>query len=118
MGKLKILVLLVSISLLLFGFLATSGCLEELPNDEEATTGTIEVKYTARPGEEREVVIYLENEGDPERLGQIQSDNWVTFEDIEPGNYKIFAENLDGLLLDSRGIAVYRGQTTRVELSW
>ncbi len=118
MKKLKFIALLLTISLILVGILATTGCLEEPPNDEEATTGAIEVKYSARPGDERDVVIYLENDGDPERLGQIRSDRWVTFEDIEPGQYKIFAENLDGLLLDSRGITVYRGQTTKVELSW
>ncbi len=117
MKRLKLITLVLSTVLLLGMVVVTSGCLEELP-DRDATTGNIEVKYSARPGEERDVVIFLENDGDPERLGQIPSDEWVTFEDIEPGQYKIFVENLDGLLLDSRGITVYRGQTTRVELGW
>jgi len=116
MKRFKLLTLLLSTVLLLGMVVVTSGCLDELP-DRDATTGTIEVKYSARPGEERDVVIYLEND-ETKRLGQIPSNEWVTFEDIEPGYYKIFAENLDGLLLDSRGINVYRGQNTRVELGW
>lgn len=118
MGRLKLLTLLVSATFLLGVVVGTTGCLEEFPDDEEPTTGTIEVMYNARPGEERDVVIYLENESGQERLGQIPSDEWRTFQDIEPGEYKIFAENLDGLLLDSRGITVNRGKTTKVELGW
>jgi len=118
MNRLKILTLLISTALLLGMGVATTGCLEEFPDGEEQTTGTIEVIYRSGPNGEDEVVIYLENEGDPERLGRIPSDEWRTFEDIEPGNYKIFARNLDGLLLDSRGVDVREGRTETVELGW
>ncbi len=118
MKGLKLLTLLVSTALLLGMGVATTGCLEEFPDGDEASTGTIEVIYHSGPNGEDEVVIYLENDGDPERLERIPSDVWRTFEDIEPGHYTIFAENLDGLLLDSRGITVYRGKTTSVEFSW
>ncbi|MEF8832483.1 MAG: hypothetical protein V5A66_03070 [Candidatus Thermoplasmatota archaeon] len=118
MKRLKILTLLISATFLLGMAVGTTGCLEEFPDGEEPTTGAIKVMYDARPGEERDVVIYLENESDQKRLGQIPSDEWRTFKDIEPGDYKIFAENLDGLLLDSKGITIYRDKTKTVELSW
>lgn len=118
MKRSKLITLIVSIIFLLSIFVAFPGCLEDFPEDEEPTTGTIEVIYNSGPDGEDNVVIYLENDSDTERLGQIPSDNWRTFDDIEPDNYKIFAENLDGLLLDSKGITVYRGETTTVELGW
>ena len=118
MERSKLLTLLVSTAFLLGMVVATTGCLEEFLDDDEATTGEIEIIYRSGPNGEDEVVIYLENEGDPERLGRIPSDEWRTFEDIEPGNYKIFARNLDGLLLDSRGVDVREGRTETVELGW
>ncbi|MFW5952949.1 MAG: hypothetical protein ACOCSJ_02180 [Candidatus Natronoplasma sp.] len=114
----RFLTLLVSTALLLGMGVATTGCLEKLPDGEELTTGTIEVIYQSGPNGEDEVVIYLESSYDTERLGRIPSDAWRTFEDIEPGSYIIFARNLDGLLLDSRGIDVHEGGTTTVELGW
>jgi len=118
MERSKLLTLLVSTAFLLGMGVVSTGCLEELPDGEEQTTGTIEVIYRSGPNGEDEVVIYLENKTMQKRLGRIPSDAWRTFEGIEPGSYTIFARNLDGLLLDSRGIDVREGRTTTVELGW
>ncbi len=118
MERSKLLTLLVSTAFLLGMVVATTGCLEEFLDDDEATTGEIEIIYRSGPNGEDEVVIYLENKTMQKRLGRIPSDAWRTFEGIEPGSYTIFARNLDGLLLDSRGIDVREGRTTTVELGW
>ncbi len=111
MVKSKTLVLSISLVFLLGMVLATAGCIDidNDEDDEEPTTGTIRVIYhsTSRS----DVRIYLNNES----LGQIPSDEWITFEEIEPGEYTISATAIDDKVLNSTRITVREGETTRVE---
>ncbi len=109
MNKSKIPTIIFSTVLLLGMVLATTGCL-----DNGILTGTIEVKYESVVSEE--VVIYLDDGDVEERLGEIQADEWATFEGIDPGDYTIVARGY-GEVLDSEEISVSRGETTKVELS-
>ncbi len=109
MDKLKASTLVISIIFILSIGVATSGCL-----DNGILTGTIEVKYDSLVLEE--VTIYLDDGDVEERLGEIETDEWATFEGIDPGEYTIKARGLDEVL-DSEEISVNRGETTRVELS-
>jgi len=110
LDKLRVSTLIISIIFLLGMSVATTGCL-----DNGILTGTIEVKYESLfVGE---VAIYLDDGDVEERLGEIQADEWATFEGIDPGEYTISARSL-GEVLDSEEITVNRGETTRVELSY
>jgi len=102
----------ISFILLLGLSIATTGCL----NDNGIVTGTIEVKYNSALG--NDVYIYLEDDTGTERLGRIPSDEWATFDGIDPGEYTISATTLGDEILDSTRITVDRGETTRVELSY
>lgn len=111
MEKFKTLAISIAIFILLGMAVTTAGCLEDDTDedDDEATTGTIMVMYhsTSR----NDVRIYL----DDEFLGKIPADEWVTFEDIETGEYTISATAIDDDLLNSTRITVREGETTRVE---
>jgi len=109
LDKLKASTLVISIIFILGMGVATTGCL-----DNGILTGTIEVKYESLVLDE--VTIYLDDGDVEERLGDIQTDEWATFEGIDPGDYTIIARGL-GEVLDSEEISVSRGETTRVELS-
>lgn len=118
MEKLKFLTMSISIIILLGTALSTAGCLQPTldrfnnddGNEETPRTGTIKVMYHSQSGNDAQ--IYLEDEF----LGRISSDEWVTFEDIETGEYTIHATAIDDNELDSKIISVDEGETTRVEL--
>ncbi len=109
MNKSKTTTIILSTIFLLGMVVTTTGCL-----DNGILTGTIEVKYESLVAEE--VAIYLDDGDVEERLGEIQTNEWATFEGIDPGDYTISARGL-GQVLDSEEISVSRGETTRVELS-